>query len=168
METVIIVNGNYKNSSCLKNEIHYVTNYEKTHGYFGGRGINPYEPVRMVEQMRLIKKVYDRATGYRQLRHIVISFEQNWNVTADKAFVIANEISKYYSERFQVCYGVHLDTDNIHIHFIQNTVSYVDGKMFSGGSMELDFFKRYVRDVIEKYIPESMTKCTMEEFLRDN
>ena len=141
MEIVKIVGKKYYCEDSIRNLIGYVTDENKTHKYIGAIGTNADEPEKMIQQMEAVKEGFDKKHGYRQARHLIVSFENDEKITPDIAYFIAYDIACYYSDRYQICFGVHLDTDNIHIHFIQNTVSYVDGKLFSGGPWELEKFK---------------------------
>lgn len=47
--------------------------------------------------------------------------------------------------------GVHEDTDNIHIHFVMNTVSFVDGLKYSGGYDDLYNLTNYVNKIYKEY-----------------
>ena len=151
MELVKIVNGEYKNRDALSNVIHYITNPEKTEHYIGAIGVNPYDPQKMVDQMLLVKKVFGKEDGHRNVRHFIISFDKKDHITPEEAQWIAEDVARFYSSRYQICYGVHLNTDDLHIHFALNTVSFIDGKLFSEGWMELERLKRYVNEVILKY-----------------
>lgn len=151
MAIVKVVDEEYCCKKSIRNLIGYATNENKTHHYIGAIGTNAYEPEKMIQQMMAVKKGFDKVKGYRQARHLLVSFEDEAKITPDMACFIAYDIARYYSDRYQICFGVHLNTDNIHIHFIQNTVSYVDGKLFSGGSWELQKFKYYVNSVIFGY-----------------
>ena len=72
-------------------------------------------------------------------------------ITPEEAQWIAEDVARFYSSRYQICYGVHLNTDDLHIHFALNTVSFIDGKLFSEGWMELEQLKLYVHKVVLKY-----------------
>lgn len=61
------------------------------------------------------------------------------------------ETVEYYSSRYQIVFGVHTDTRNIHIHFIMNTVSYVDGMMYSGNAVDMNNFKAFAEGEIIDY-----------------
>lgn len=159
MAIVKIVNEKYYSSTSIKNLINYATDYSKTHGLIGAIGTNPYDIDKMISQMLAVKNAYGKYEDCRQARHIVVSFEDNGSVDSEIAYIIAYDIARFYAGRYQICFGVHMNTDNIHIHFIQNTVSYVDGKLFSGHWIELNQFKQHVNCIIEKYLHD---KCTMQ------
>ena len=168
MEIVKICNEKYMKPSDLKNEIKYATNIKKTDGFIGGLGVTPYNPEEMIYQMNMVKRSFRKNEfGRRQLRHIIVSFEQEWSVSPKLALTIAYDIALFYADRFQIAFGVHQDTENTHIHFVQNTVSHIDGKMFSGAWQELESFKIHVHSVLEKYIPECKNECSLSDFLQD-
>ena len=166
MEIVKIVKKKYCHEDSIRNLIEYVTDENKTHNYIGAIGTNAYEPEKMIQQMEAVKEGFDKKSGYRQARHLIVSFKSEVNITPEIAYYMAYDIARYYSDRYQICFGVHLDTDNIHIHFIQNTVSYVDGKLFSGGPWELGKFKGYVNSVIFGYSVADMNPMqVLDEFV---
>jgi len=153
----------YRDRNALRILIAYATCPEKTKGYIGAIGTNPDDPAKMLEQMQFVKKAYGKNDrNYRQLRHIIISPDPQWGITADVAYRMAYDIAKFYGNRYQICFGVHSDTDHVHIHLVQNTVSYIDGKLFSGAWVELNEFKMHVQQVVYRYLPQIQT--TMEEF----
>ena len=56
-------------------------------------------------------------------------------VTPDMAHEIGIKLAeRLWGDRFQVLVTTHLDHDHIHNHFCLNSVSFVDGKKFRGGS----------------------------------
>lgn len=168
MEVVKICNEKYKKSDDLKNVIRYATDPEKTYGLIGGLGVNPFNPQEMIFQMQMIKRSFEKeGYGRRQLRHFIVSFESEWMVSPKLALTIAYDIAKFYAGQYQISFGVHQDTDNVHIHFVQNTVSYLDGRMFSENWAELSKLKNYVQDVLGKYIPQCHKRLRRELFQDD-
>lgn len=153
MEIIKVIGKPYKENKALENVINYATNMGKTQGYIGGYGVNPCKPDQMIQQMYQVKNVCGKATGYRQLRHYIVSFEPVWEVTADMALHMAYEIARHYMGQYQICFGVHLDTKQIHIHFVMNTVSYIDGRLYSGSRKELEELKNHVHNVLRHNVP---------------
>lgn len=166
MAIIKIVNEKYYSSTSIKNLINYATDYDKTYGLIGAIGTNPYDIDKMISQMMAVKNAYGKREDCRQARHIVVSFEENESVDPEAAYTIAYDIARFYTGKYQVCFGVHLNTDNIHIHFIQNTVSYVDGKLFSGSCFELSQFKTFVKQVITKHLKVDR-RVLMQDFEND-
>ena len=53
---------------------------------------------------------------------------------------------------FQSYYGVHTSTDNLHIHFCINAVSYLTGKKWHTNHGEFEVFKEEVKTLAEKCV----------------
>lgn len=83
------------------------------------------------------------------MRHIVVSFEDD--ISPYNAYILGWQIAAYYADRFQIVFGVHEDSGNIHIHLVFNTVSFVDGLKYSGERSDLVAFKHYVNYVYDSY-----------------
>lgn len=158
MEIVKFVDETYrsidlKTHDSLETVIHYIL-YKKNSDilwdYIGGAGTNPYNAAF---QFRAIKKYFRKDDeSRRQLRHFVVSFDNKACVDAYTAFLLAGEISKFYSDKYQLIYAVHEDSDNLHIHFGMNTVSYVDGSMYSEGYGDYYRLVSYVNNLLKAYL----------------
>lgn len=150
MAVVEFMNNSYSGRECIENLIFYATH--KKNGdwlmYYGGRNI--YVP-DAVYQMRAVKEFFRKSDGFRQVRHIVISFEDREQFTPFEASVLADRFCDYYADRYQIVYGVHEDTDNLHIHMVFNTTSFADGRLYSDGIKDLSNFRQYVSKVIRDY-----------------
>lgn len=135
MGFIKIVNKPYDTKESLNNLIYYIANYSE---FIGGCGISVLSLESVISEFETIKKVFNKAEeGRRQVRHFIISFRYGeMNIEFIKK--IAWEMAKYYGNKFQVFYGIHLNTDTPHIHFAVNSVSFVDGKMLSEGYYELE------------------------------
>lgn len=146
-----IVDQKYYRESDVKNLIDYAIDDKKTHGLIGGMGVNPCNPDKMAYQMVAVKRGFEKNKEHRQIRHIIVSFDQAEQITPPTAYCIAYEIAQFYGDEYQICFGVHQDTDDLHIHFIQNTVNYVTGRLFSNAPWELGKLKNYVNQVVLRY-----------------
>ena len=66
------------------------------------------------------------AVGYHGIQSFVAG-----EVTAEQAFEIGKATArKMWGDRYQVLVTVHLNTDNVHCHFVVNPVSFKDGTKF--------------------------------------
>ena len=63
--------------------------------------------------------------------HRIISFRDLDYILPSEAFQLARYIANAYGEKYITAYGVHLDTNHIHIHLMVNSVSWGDGSRFS-------------------------------------
>lgn len=148
MCVVKMVSDPYNNFSSIFNLIDYALTDKRTGkpvGYCGGFNV---DISRADEQMVLVKEYYHK-TSKRMMRHFVVSFEDK--VSAYDAYILGYQIAAYYAGRYQIVFGVHEDTDNLHIHFVFNTVSFVDGLKYSGDTCDLSRLKAYVNEVFEVY-----------------
>ena len=102
------VNESYFGPQTLRN----VLNYVLRSGDVGGLAV---DPAHAHEQMLLVKQIWNKLGG-RQIRHFIVSFAPHEFLLPDDARTYAYQIARYYSA-----------------HFAFNTVSYQDGKMYSGG-----------------------------------
>ena len=72
--------------------------------------------------------------------HGIQSFKTG-EVTPEEAFEIGKETARWmWGDRYQVLVTVHLNTDNLHCHFVVNPCSFVDGQKFKnkiGDHLEL-------------------------------
>lgn len=88
-----------------------------------------------VEQMMLVKRIWNK-TGGRQVRHFIVFFGFEEFLSPEECLAYGYQIAAYYADRFQIVFGIHYDAKNLHLHFAFNSVSYLDGKMYSGGYMD--------------------------------
>lgn len=124
----------YKEAESVETLIRYITNPSKTNDqYISGIGIFPYCSVeKIILQFQTVKEVWHKTDGV-QLLHFIVSFDQTENVNPYQAFLLSHWIAGYFSNGYQVVYAVHQDSDNVHVHFVVNTVSCMDGHKMNRG-----------------------------------
>lgn len=117
---------------ALADVIDYAEDGAKTHNKVYVSGIN-LSPNIARDQMVMTKLQFgktDKILAY----HGYQSFLPG-EVTPDQAHEIGVELAKrLWGDRFQVLITTHLDKNHLHNHFCLNSVSFVDGKKFRGGS----------------------------------
>lgn len=80
-------------------------------------------------EMKNVKKQFFK-TGGIECFHAIQSFAEK-EVTPEQAHEIGIKLAEeLWEDRFQVIVSTHLNTDNIHTHFVLNSVSFLDGKRF--------------------------------------
>jgi len=82
----------------------------------------------------------------RYARHFMISSDTIKN--PQEMLQLAYAIGCYYINQYQVFIGVHTDKKRLHAHFILNTVSCNDGKIYSYSYQENENFMNYIRHVL--------------------
>ena len=80
-------------------------------------------------EMKNVKKQFFK-TGGIECFHAIQSFAEK-EVTPEQAHEIGIKLAEeLWGNKFQVVVSTHLNTDNIHNHFVLNSVSFLDGKRF--------------------------------------
>ncbi|MBR6050382.1 MAG: relaxase/mobilization nuclease domain-containing protein, partial [Clostridia bacterium] len=107
-------------SSVLK----YAEKDEKTDRRLFVAGINcPVQ--RAYEAMTAVKRRFGK-TGGIVAWHGFQSFQAG-EVTPEEAFAIGKETARrMWGDKYQVVVTVHLNTDNLHCHFVVNPISFKD------------------------------------------
>ena len=81
------------------------------------------------EDMRAVQERFGKIDGVVAL-HAYQSFREG-EVTPEQCHEIGVALArKVWGKRFQVLVATHMNTDNLHNHFVINSVSYVDGKKY--------------------------------------
>ena len=112
----------------LSNVLKYAEKDEKTDRRLFVVGINcPVQ--RAYEAMTAVKRRFGK-TGGIVAWHGFQSFAER-EVTPKEAFEIGKETARrMWGDKYQVVVTVHLNTDNLHCHFVVNPISFKDGSRF--------------------------------------
>lgn len=143
---ITIFNKHYPKDSDILNLLAYIAgngrekNKQKV-AYVGAAGIKrKYEKAAM--QIIKTQEAFGK-NKKRRIYHMVVSFpedENNIQLVKQAAKAVATEIFR----RYQVFYGVHTSTENLHIHFAINAVSYIDGKKWHMNKSDFKDFKAFL------------------------
>lgn len=143
------INGRNKTYTGLRRVIDYILRDDKTElGLYGGFNCdadNAYNDFIMT------KRNYNKETG-RQYTHFVQSFSNHENISAETTKAIADELllmNKF--KGFQIVYSTHRDTDNLHTHFVLNTVNCYTGMKWKMSKEELQELKDYSDEICRRY-----------------
>ena len=98
-------------------------------------------------EMQATAASFEKDSGKR-LRHSVLSFDTSEHVTPEQAHTYGHQIIQYYAPKYQMAYAVHMNTENPHIHFVMNQVSYVDGHRYRGQKKDYYDFRNHIASVI--------------------
>lgn len=113
------------------NAIPYVLNYilrpdKRPHNITFGFHVDGIDPVSsMIAVSRNFKK-YSR----KRLYHFIVTFPAQYNQEYALINQIGFEIAQMKATQYQIVYATHEDTRNIHIHFVFNAVSYINGEKY--------------------------------------
>lgn len=130
------------NVNQIGNEITYVVNDMKTASglYVGGRHISDIK--HATEEMMQVKEFFGKMDG-RVATHGIISLDASESDprNAGKLMQLLNDLMESIFPEHQMVYAVHTNTENLHIHFIINTVG-LDGK-------KIHMDRKFMREVME-------------------
>ena len=136
--------GKYFDDLALKNAINYILNPIKAKSrMIGAYGV---QIEYAAQQMEFVSRAYNNYDKLR-LRHFIISFADNDCILPCDAIYIAQRAAEYYANRYQIIFGIHEDADHLHVHFVMNQVSYLNGRKYSGSKKEHYDFVNYMKDV---------------------
>ena len=135
----------------LKNSITYATNDLKTmhQALVGGYLINDIE--NAAQEMIDVKNIFGKTNG-RTAIHGVISLDvDESNVSnAGKLISMARDVLSEIFPNHQFIYAVHTNTENLHIHFIVNSVG------MDGHKIHRD--NRFIQDVLQPTVNDKAIK----------
>ncbi len=100
--------------------------------------------------MEAVSEQFGKTQGV-QLRHFIISFDPMELSQPEIAYEIAQRVAAWIGHRYQVIYAVHEDKPHLHIHLVQNSVSYVDGQRYYGTKVEFHAFQDELRRILRQY-----------------
>ena len=151
----------WKVKERLDTTIDYAVNGEKTEGKLYVSGINCM-PDTSYQEMINVKKQFFKTTGI-QCFHAVQSFVAG-KITPKEAHEIGIKLAKeLWGYKFQVVVTTHLNTDNLHNHFVINSVSFVDGKRFCNTKNDYATMRKISDKLCEEYGLDILKQPEQEE-----
>lgn len=101
-------------------------------------------------EMKNVKKQFFK-TGGIECFHAIQSFAEK-EVTPGQAHEIGIKLAEeLWGDRFQVIVSTHINTDNIHTHFVLNSVSFLDGKRFCNSKKDYAIMRKISDRLCEDY-----------------
>ena len=100
------------------------------------------------EDMRAVQERFGKTDGVVAL-HAYQSFREG-EVTPEQCHEIGVALARrVWGKRFQVLVATHMNTDNLHNHFVINSVSYVDGKKYEQRRSQYAEFRAASGQIVE-------------------
>ena len=133
-------------------EVTYVTNDIKTlEGlYVGGRNISDVS--NAVDEMMQVKRFYRKLDGRVALHGIIsLDVDESGKENAGKLMLLCDELMERVFPNNQIVYAVHTNTDNLHIHFIANTVGLDGRKIHMDKNFMSKLFEPALNELALKY-----------------
>mgnify|MGYP000403257402 FL=1 len=107
-------------------------------------------PDTSYQEMINVKKQFFKTDGI-QCFHAVQSFVKG-EITPEQAHEIGMKLAEeLWEDKFQVVVTTHLNTDNLHNHFVLNSVSFLDGKRFCNTKKDYAIMRKTSDRLCEEY-----------------
>lgn len=103
------------------------------------------DPFRAARDMLNVKNYYNKMNGNEYVQMVLSLEETEINSETDimRFKAVVKDTADMLFERYkcQLAYAVHGNTDNLHVHYVLNSVRYVDGYKLQIGPAELNNLK---------------------------
>lgn len=144
-----------KPGASLKNVINYVSReFKQTHDTDTIKGVNVADnPAIATLQMLNTKNSFGKEEG-RQYQHYVLSFSTEEKISAKEAIDYAEKHAEAcFGDRHEVFLAVHQNSDGskLHVHYIVNSVSYIDGLKIQTSRDDYENFKNLNDEIAKDY-----------------
>ncbi len=107
-------------------------------------------PDTSYQEMINVKKQFFKTDGI-QCFHAVQSFVKG-EITPERAHEIGMKLAEeLWGDKFQVIVTTHLNTDNLHNHFVLNSISFLDGKRFCNTKKDYALMRKTSDRLCEEY-----------------
>lgn len=139
-----MVNSSTKSHRALKNCLNYVLKEQKVEDNLvaiTGPFMKEKITADNIYQSFIDEKVLWGKDEKRMYYHSIISFHPEEKITPQEALEFGLEFANKWFDGFQTLVTVHQDRDHTHIHFISNSVSFLDGKKYKMSKKDLQRMK---------------------------
>ena len=116
-------------------------------------------PDTSYQEMINVKKQFFKTDGI-QCFHAVQSFVKG-KIIPERAHEIGMKLAEELWGEFQVVVTTHLNTDNLHNHFVLNSISFLDGKRFCNTKKDYAIMRKTSDRLCEEY-SKQITPITEE------
>lgn len=144
--TVKIIDGAYENTDAVENVINYAMRMEDMQ-IVGGYGVTLTNAKDIINQFYTVKKLYNAVNG-KQVVHILFSVDKTAYLTPVQVKMLGDLLGLYFADDRQVVFGVHTDTEHLHIHMVINTIAFTNGSY--KGYYEIGALKEYAKKCYER------------------
>lgn len=144
MPNVIVIRNQYPDNKSLRNVLEYALRSSLQGGY----AVNPEYAY---SQMRMVKKAYHKTEGV-QLKHFIVSFSHSefGYLSLDEIMDVGYFVCQVFLE-YQTVFSIHLDSGNIHMHFVMNTVSFLDGHKYAAGLSKFNEVRIMLQEMYPRF-----------------
>ena len=150
-------NGNF---GIIETLVGYIFRSNKTKIYLcDGRGVI-CDGVKEVALQFYYTQLLFNEPSLKKLSHLIISFKNESKINMFEILNIASAVADYIGKKFQLVFAVHIDTYNLHIHFLINTVSFLDGSVYRESTAAIKNYYNIIDYQYKKLFGRSVGECT--------
>ena len=149
MAVLKILNGDHRyfNDDAPEKLVQYIMNPNKAiSGYVGGTTTIENAAAKMHKTYEMFNKRH----GIK-VRHFVLSFAPDEVENASDANAIAMMVAIFFVGEYDIFFAVHENRKNLHIHFVMNNVSHLDGHRYKGTRKEFFDFVHHLTDKLSEW-----------------
>ena len=96
----------------------------------------------------MAERVYSAYTFHIAVHHQKKSRQE---LSPFVAYQIAYQAAWYYGREYQILFAVHENKQLLHVHFVMNTVSYLDGHKYAGKREDYYKFQDYLIQILKPF-----------------
>ena len=159
--------SSYVNEDAVANVIRYVTRTRKNEDRrdeliaYGGAGVGYYlGSEMMIQQFLYVQRNHNiHYRRGRRIYHEVLTIREDELDKLNRDKHIINRIAAeccmiYYQQGHQVVYAAHWDSEKyLHIHFVVNTINFIDGKKWHTDMRERRSREKKFNEIMRTYFP---------------
>lgn len=152
MATMTLYNGT---NMTLTGMIDYIASNKEHNNLVLDYYAKGADPFRAARDMLNVKKYYDKTDGNEYIQ-MVLSLEEaeiDDEKDVQRFNMVVRNVADMLFDRYkiQIAYAIHGNTDNLHVHYVLNSVRYVDGYKLQIGPAELYQLKNIISDILAVY-----------------
>lgn len=144
------INKQTKSHGAMRNCIEYVLRESKIKdGLLDITGPYAFDSITydlVYKSFKEEKEIWKKDNG-RMYAHHVISFHKDEKITAEQAFEFGKTFAEQVFGDYQTLISVHQDKNHLHIHFVTNSVSFIDGYKLHISAKELEKMKQLTNNM---------------------
>lgn len=148
-----------ENKNISQKHLRYITRNDATNSKL--IACNMVDPDNILESFGFFAKSIGKNTG-RPLKHIVLSYstKDSPKLSFEEYLQVTKEIANFYANDYQMVMAVHNNIPHRpHAHIVMDCLNISTELKYSEGISELNQFKDFIDDILEKYnIPKLLRK----------
>ena len=148
-----------ENKNISQKHLRYITRNDATNAKL--IACNMVDPDNILESFGFFAKSIGKNTG-RPLKHIVLSYstKDSPKLSFEEYLQVTKEIANFYANDYQMVIAVHNNIPHRpHAHIVMDCLNISTELKYSEGISELNQFKDFIDDILEKYnIPKLLRK----------